>query len=375
MMREIGHEPWQGAGDGPVDGGEIRQWAGEIVTRISRTLFGLDDITQLLVVALLSEGHVLLEGNPGLGKTELVKALTRALDMSVESCFRRIQFTPDLMPFDITGTRLPDLEGSGNERLVRGPIFGSLILADEINRASPKTQSAMLEAMAERQVTILGERHPLPSPFMVLATQNPIDHEGTYDLPEAQLDRFLFKIVMRPVGAQTLHRILDKALDQVVDPGESRASRPLDEVREDLALYRRFIRGHAPVASLRTHIVNLVLASNRQFGELAGLDRRQIQELEKLVADLAFGLGPRAAQALLYGAQTWSMLFFGEPHDAGQGLGRVAPAVLRHRLRFGRDGWEPETDAEARLRDFVLATAPAAHGYRDAVAEGLEGAP
>lgn len=362
-------------GETLVDPKEVQEYGRRIVGYVSQSLFGLEGVIRLLVVALLSDGHVLLEGNPGLGKTELVKTLTRALGMSPEDCFRRIQFTPDLMPFDITGTRLPNLTGSGGEEFVRGPIFSSLVLADEINRASPKTQSAMLEAMAERQVTILGKRYDLPSPFMVLATQNPIDHEGTYDLPEAQLDRFMFKILMRPTSADTLHRILAKEMSGR-EKGGGKTSEPseLEAIRSDIAAYQSFIRRHEPVDELRTHIVNLVLASNRQQDEIADLDRRQKRELTELASGLSFGLGPRAAQDLLRGAQAWSMLFFGEPRDAGHGLGQVAPAVLRHRLRFEDDGYEAAAGSEERIRRFVLAAAPSRNRYQDAVAEGMEGA-
>src|SRR3954469_12852793 len=163
-----------------------------------------EGVVEQVVVSVLARGHVLLEGLPGLGKTELCKALAKLLGLP----FRRIQFTPDLLPGDITGTYV--IEG-GAERAFTfrpGPLFTSVVLADEINRSSPKTQSALLEAMAERSVTVLGTTHQLPQPFFVLATQNPLELEGTYPLPEAQLDRFMFKVDVPPVGAETLTKLL-----------------------------------------------------------------------------------------------------------------------------------------------------------------------
>ena len=173
---------------------------------LDRTLLGQEPLNRLVLVACLARGHVLLEGLPGLGKTELVKALARLLGIE----FRRLQFTPDLLPGDVTGGHiLEEVEGEGRRLVFHpGPVFANVLLADEINRASPKTQSALLEAMQERRVTVLGETRPLPEPFYVLATQNPIELEGTYPLPEAQIDRFLFKLQVAPAPRGTLERIL-----------------------------------------------------------------------------------------------------------------------------------------------------------------------
>ncbi len=171
---------------------------------LNQVLLDQTQVVEQVVAAVLARGHLLLEGLPGLGKTELCKALARLLGLP----FRRIQFTPDLLPGDITGTYV--LEGEGRRDFVfrEGPLFANVVLADEINRASPKTQSALLEAMQERSVTVLGQTRPLPEPFFVLATQNPIELEGTYPLPEAQLDRFLFRVQVPPVGAKTLTTLL-----------------------------------------------------------------------------------------------------------------------------------------------------------------------
>src|SRR4051812_1009224 len=179
---------------------------GRLLAQLDAMLLGRPDLHRLVLVGVLSRGHVLLEGVPGVGKTALVKALSQLLGLD----FKRVQFTPDLMPGDILGSHiLQEVPGAGREMVFRpGPVFTHLLLADEINRASPKTQSALLEAMQERCVTLLGATRPLPDPFFVLATQNPIELEGTYPLPEAQLDRFLFKLVVEPADADALDRII-----------------------------------------------------------------------------------------------------------------------------------------------------------------------
>src|SRR5690349_6553283 len=182
-----------------------RSQISRLVSELRRVILGKEDMIDEVVAALLARGHVLLEGLPGLGKTELVKALSRLLTLD----FRRIQFTPDLLPTDITGSHiLQEHDGKREFAFHAGPVFTNLLLADEINRASPKTQAALLEAMQERCVTTFGETRPLPDPFFVLATQNPIELQGTYPLPEAQLDRFLFRILVPPVGARTLRTLL-----------------------------------------------------------------------------------------------------------------------------------------------------------------------
>src|SRR5947208_8089866 len=195
--------------DALLDPDELRpaaESARRLLEQLDAMLLGRPDLHRLVFVGILSRGHVLLEGVPGVGKTALVKALGRLLSLD----FKRVQFTPDLMPGDILGSHiLQDVAGGGREMVFRpGPVFTNLLLADEINRASPKTQSALLEAMQERSVTLLGATRPLPDPFFVLATQNPIELEGTYPLPEAQLDRFLFKLVVAPASADALDRII-----------------------------------------------------------------------------------------------------------------------------------------------------------------------
>ncbi len=262
-----------------MDVAHARRHTTHVVNAVGEELYGVETVIKLSLAALMSGGHVLLEGNPGLGKTELVKRLARVMNLKAG----RIQFTPDLMPADITGTLMPT--GDGGLRFQSGPIFTSLLLADEINRATPKTQSAMLEAMAEKKVTVLGEEHVLPSPFVVLATQNPIDHEGTYNLPAAQADRFMLKVRMPVPDGPTLKRIVHKragagapdaqsesaAASKVESaspasydlPGDARAAESL--VRE----ISQVIRAIAPLPAVEAHVTNLFLATNRSCANLA----------------------------------------------------------------------------------------------------------
>jgi MoxR-like ATPase len=189
----------------PAEAQEAHAQAQRLLDGLGKSILGQRDLLELVAICLLARGHILLEGLPGLGKTELVKALAALLGLD----FRRVQFTPDLLPGDILGSPILE-EQAGARKLVfhRGPIFANLVLADEINRATPKTQSALLEAMQEQRVTVMGESHPLPRPFFVLATQNPIELEGTYPLPEAQLDRFTFKVNVEAVSSATLEEII-----------------------------------------------------------------------------------------------------------------------------------------------------------------------
>ena len=270
-------------------------------------LFGQDELIDHVITGLLARGHLLLEGLPGLGKTELVKGLSKALGLAS----RRIQFTPDLLPGDITGNPMLQDTPEGRRFVFQpGPLFASIVLADEINRASPKTQSALLEAMQERRVTVMGETHQLPEPFFVLATQNPIELEGTYPLPEAQLDRFLFKLEVRHTSAATLEQIvlhrelgMEPSVERVLDR---------DQFNSLLQNVRRVFMP-VPVANF---IARLVQAT---------------QPGEPHAAGVKYGASPRAALALASGAKARA-LSSGRSNASFEDVRALASAVLRHRL-------------------------------------------
>ena len=279
-----------------------------LVATLQTVLFGQEQLIELVVAGVLARGHLLLEGLPGLGKTELVKGLAHALGLNA----RRVQFTPDLLPGDITGN--PVLEETANGRrfvFQPGPVFTNILLADEINRASPKTQSALLEAMQERRVTAGGETHSLPDPFFVLATQNPIDLEGTYPLPEAQLDRFLFKLDVHANPPDVLKRIVmnrELGAEPAVAPVIGR-----DEFTALLALVRRV---HLPEV-VADYIARVVYASQPGASSAS--------------AGVRFGASPRAALALA-GAARARGLRNGRPHCSFEDVQAVARPVLAHRI-------------------------------------------
>lgn len=280
---------------------------GRLRTSLQEVLFGQDHLINQVITGMLARGHILLEGLPGLGKTELVKGLARTLSLVA----KRIQFTPDLLPGDITGNPMLQETPDGRRFVFQpGPIFANLVLADEINRASPKTQSALLEAMQERRVTVMGESHPLPAPFFVLATQNPIELEGTYPLPEAQLDRFLFKLDVRSNDAETLEKIVlnreigvEPTVGVVMDGAQLNAL--LDAAR------RVFMP--QPVANF---IARLVKATHP--GELHA-------------SGVKFGASPRAALALAAASKARALMDH-RLNASYEDVRAVAAAVLRHRI-------------------------------------------
>lgn len=380
----------------------MAEYVDQILAKATERMYGVDDVIRLCLVALYTEGHVLLEGNPGLGKTELVKSLSDAFELP----WGRIQFTPDLMPTDITGTSMPSMkDGKVELSFQPGPIFTSLLLADEINRATPKTQSAMLEAMAEWTVTVPGTDEksyrldqadyrayirsddqnqiiqPLAGrPFLVLATQNPIDHEGTYDLPEAQSDRFMFKILMPLPDKSTLAAILEKVAGRELGVSKQHSSQNdhlnLDAYKETVTSYGKIktaIRGMEAVTPVRTHIDNLFFATNGHFDKLVGIKKTEMKQLENMTTHLRFGLGPRAAIAMLKGAKAWTYLFDGEVTKAdGPALAKVILPILRHRVRFKYE-WDkssrekyPDVDQDRLpdyfLKDYCVAAAPTKNG-------------
>ena len=284
----------------------------KIRTEIAKEMIGQEDVVEHLLLAVIAGGNVLLEGVPGLGKTHLVRILSKTLDLP----FSRIQFTPDLMPADITGTNiLVRTEEGSSFRFQQGPLFASIVLADEINRATPKTQAALLEAMQEHSVTVAGETMKLPEPYFVLATQNPVEQEGTYPLPEAQLDRFLFKVLVPFPSLEELSGIMDLT---VKDSG--RETRRVIGAEELLAM--RETARKVPIAgSVQEYALKLVLATHPEKAEAPEVSRKYLR----------FGASPRAAQAMLSTARVRA-LNQGRFNVAFDDIRYVAPACLRHRL-------------------------------------------
>ncbi len=295
---------------GPEELEAASQKARRLEEELSRILFDQQVVIRQAVVALLARGHVLLEGLPGLGKTELCKGIARLLGLP----FKRIQFTPDLLPGDITGTYV--IEGQEHDFVFRqGPLFASVVLADEVNRASPKTQAALLEAMQERRVTVLGNTHTLPEPFFVLATQNPIELEGTYPLPEAQLDRFLFRVVVAPVGAETLTKLISTRVR-----GEAPELKPLADGSELGGLVAAADRIHLP-EPVAGYIGRLVAATDPRAATSPDFVKRLVR----------FGASPRAAIGIANASRALALLK-GKPNVGFDEVAEVAIAALNHRL-------------------------------------------
>jgi MoxR-like ATPase len=286
--------------------------ARRMLDELDRMLLGRPELHRLVLAAILSRGHLLLEGVPGVGKTALVKALGQLMSLD----FKRVQFTPDLMPSDILGTHILQETPTGREMIFRpGPIFTHILLADEINRASPKTQSALLEAMQERSVTLLGNTRELPEPFFVLASQNPIELEGTYPLPEAQLDRFLFKLVVHPADADTLDRIISTRRHGAPPVPDWRMT--ADELSGLFAIMDRIFLPR-PVSR---YIARLVAATHPRTPEAPTQVRTYVQH----------GASPRAAIALAESARAVALLS-GRPTVGFEDVQTVAAPVLNHRL-------------------------------------------
>jgi MoxR-like ATPase len=296
---------------------EFKQSFQSLEDELKKVMVGVDDVIRTVLSAVFAGGHVLLEGVPGLGKTLLVKSLATALGLS----FKRIQFTPDLMPSDATGTQILTEDESGKRvfQFRPGPLFANIVLADEINRATPKTQSALLEAMEEKQVTVLGERHLLPHPFFVLATQNPVELEGTYPLPEAQLDRFMAKVLVPAPPSHILKEILARTTGATT-PAVSTVF-PEAESASLILKYRTLIRSVIVAEPLQDIIVRIISALT---------PGNQYQT--KLVAKyLRFGPGPRGAQSLMLLAKAHALLD-GRINLAFEDIRVVLLPTLRHRL-------------------------------------------
>ena len=301
---------------------------------IHRVIVGQDEALDLIQVALLCEGHVLLEGVPGLGKTLIVRTLADSLSLS----YSRIQFTPDLMPADILGNSIAfqDEEGGFSLRFEKGPIFAHLVLADEINRASPKTQSALLEAMQEQAVTVRGERRVLPRPFQVLATQNPLEMEGTYPLPEAQVDRFLFKIIIDHPSESELLTIMERTLGAETPSCQTALS------VEELRVLQKAVREVVVPPQVSSFAVRLVL-STQPGQEFAP---QQVKEF------IRYGAGPRGAQALILGGKARA-LTQGRFNVSVEDIKELALPALRHRLALNFDGLSEGIEIDTLIGDLA----------------------
>jgi len=298
---------------------DFRATAESIVSEVGKVIVGQADVIRHVLICVIAGRHALLEGVPGLGKTMLIRTLADVLDLK----FSRIQFTPDLMPADITGTDIMQETEEGHRQFVfqPGPIFANLILADEINRATPKTQSALLEAMQEQSVTAANRTYKLESPFFVLATQNPLEMEGTYPLPEAQLDRFLFKVDVTFPSADELVSILDRTTGAEAPTPQSAADGQRIVQMGQLAL-------QTPIAShVSDYVARLVVASHPDRPEAAPLVSQFVR----------YGSSPRGAQALILGAKITALLS-GRYNVALDDVRSVAPAALRHRLLLNFEG-------------------------------------
>lgn len=301
----------------------FRETAARIESEVGKVIVGQGEVVRRVLVSILAGGHVLLEGVPGLGKTMLIRTLGQALDLK----FSRIQFTPDLMPADILGTEILESVGSptGQERrefrFRPGPIFANLVLADEINRATPKTQSALLEAMQEGSVTVAQKTYRLEEPFFVLATQNPLEMEGTYPLPEAQLDRFFFKVNVSMPNVDEMVEILERTT------GKETASAGRAASGADIVQMRAVART-VPVAShVKEYIARLMLATHPEDKNASPLVKKYVR----------YGVSPRGGQALMLGAKVTALLE-GRYNVAFEDVHAVAPAALRHRLLLNFDG-------------------------------------
>jgi MoxR-like ATPase len=281
---------------------------------LAKVIIGQEQVIEQLMIAIFSQGHCLLEGVPGLAKTLMVSTLARTLHLD----FNRIQFTPDLMPADITGTEVIQEDKATGDRsfkFLRGPIFSNIILADEVIRTPPKTQAALLEAMQEKQVTIGGQRNPLPAPFFVLATQNPIEQEGTYPLPEAQQDRFMFKVFVRYPSYEEEYRVAETTT--------SEATAEVDQIlhSEDILHLQQLVR-RVPAAP---HVIHYAL-------RLVRATRVHEGETPQFVQDwVSWGAGPRGMQYLLLGGKARAMLE-GRFYVTTEDIKAVAHPVLRHRV-------------------------------------------
>ena len=323
---------------------EVQAAYGNLKDEIHKVIVGQDEAVEQMLMAIFCRGHVVVVGVPGLAKTLLISTIARTLSLK----FSRIQFTPDLMPSDITGTEViqeDKLSGTRELRFVKGPVFANVILADEINRTPPKTQAALLEAMQERQVTVGGKRHDLPAPFFVLATQNPIEQEGTYPLPEAQLDRFMFQI---QIGYPALNDEME-----IVRRSAARADDTLRPVMDEAGIRRvQDVVRQMPVAD---HVIAYALRLVRATRVKEPMDLGQARP--KMIQDyVGWGAGPRASEALVLGSKAAALLA-GSSHVTPEHVKAIAKPVLRHRLLLNFNAEADQVTPDAII-DELLAKVP-----------------
>ncbi|MFO1513383.1 MAG: MoxR family ATPase [Verrucomicrobiota bacterium] len=306
---------------------ETSAWIRKLREEVGRVIVGQEALVERLLVGLLANGHVLLEGVPGLAKTMSVRTLAAA----VHASFHRIQFTPDLLPADIVGTQIYNPQ-DGKYHATKGPVFANFVLADEINRAPAKVQSALLEAMQERQVTLGGETMKLPSPFLVLATENPIDQEGTYPLPEAQVDRFMFKVILDYPSVEEERRILDR----MAFTSPEMEIKPVVTLEEILRTRKLVDQIHVD-DKVRDYIVKIVFATRKP--EEYKLDLKHF---------IQFGASPRATINLTLAAKAWALLQ-GREYVTPEDVKSIGPDVLRHRIIVTY-----EAEAQAVTTDAII---------------------
>lgn len=316
---------------------EFSRLAQAIEAEVGRVIVGQREVVRSVIICVLSGRHVLLEGVPGLGKTQLIRTLADVLELN----FSRIQFTPDLMPSDIVGTDILEETEDGRRafRFQHGPIFTNLLLADEINRATPKTQSALLEAMQEKTVTIAGRNYQLTPPFFVLATQNPLEMEGTYPLPEAQLDRFMFKVNVKFPSVEDLMTIIERTTGIDVPSAKKAADGAQIVNMGQLAL-------NTPIAShVSRYVAQLIVATHPEDDNAPDVVRRYVR----------YGASPRGAQALIIGGKV-NALLDGRFNVSFEDINAVAPAALRHRLLLNFEGLAEGIDPDAIISQLVTST-------------------